>query len=281
MDGSSRFWRQRAEDVPCRLKNAGNEWDMNSAADECGGGKPPRRAKKLLVEGRLDYSCAQQLATHKAAGMLVLYRVGAPLSTALSRCPVAVAGTRSPTPRGGRLAREVGRRLAEVGYTVVTGLARSIDEEAALSALETGGRVVAVLPYLLEKDGRLNWRAAWLLRVAASHNTLASVVAENPIKDGGYVRTWLATRNRIIARLAAALIVPETRFKPSRWGTRHAVERALAAGRLVAVLEPRAGDGDAAEAFECFRRRGAATAKGVEEVLTIKRLCRLSQPAER
>jgi len=248
---------------------------MNLTAD---GGRKPQQVERQVIDCGAHRG---QFATH-GISMWVLYRVGAPLSAALGRCPVAVAGTRSPTPEGRRLACEVGRGLAEMGYTVVTGFARGIDEEAALCALETGGRVVAVLPYLVEHDGRLNWRAAWLLRVAASHNTLASVVAENPIKDGSRVRTWLAARNRIIVRLAAALIVPEARFKPNRWGTRHAVEHALAAGRLVAVLEPRAGDGDVVKAFECFKQRGAATAKGVEEVLnTIKRLCRLSQPAER
>ena len=83
-----------------------------------------------------------QFATREIS-MWTLYRVGAPLSAALGRCPVAVAGTRRP--EGRRLAREVGRGLAEMGYTVVAGLARGVDEEAAFCALETGGRVVAVL----------------------------------------------------------------------------------------------------------------------------------------
>jgi len=49
---------------------------------------------------------------------VLLYRVGAPLDVVLGPCPVAVAGARDPTPEGGRLAREVGRRLAEGGYSV-------------------------------------------------------------------------------------------------------------------------------------------------------------------
>ena len=111
-------------------------------------------------------------------------------------------------------------------------------------------------------------RALQLLRAAAERGATASAVAENLVKDGRRVRAWLAARNRITVRLAAVLIVPEARFK-MRWGTRHAVEHALAAGRLVVVLKPRAKHGDVAEAFEHFRRRGAAVAKDVGEALGV------------
>ncbi len=223
---------------------------MNSAMGMYGG----------VYEGRLVY---------RSARVSVLYRVGAPLGSVLSWRPAAVAGTRSPTPEGRRLACEVGRRLAEIYYTVVTGFARGVDEEAALCALEAGGRAVAVLPYLLEQDGRLNPRAAWLLRVAAKRGAPASAVAENAVKDDRYIKAWLAARNRTIVRLAAVLIVPEARFKPAHWGTRHAVEYALAAGRPVVVLKPRTEQSDVVKAFEYFRRRGAVVAKDIDEALSV------------
>jgi DNA processing protein len=212
--------------------------------------------------------------------MLILYRVGAPLSNVLEKCPVAVAGTRDPSPQGRRLARELGQRLAETGCAVVTGLARGVDEEAAIGALDAGGRVAAVLPYLVETSGRLNPRAEWLLQTAAKRGALASAVSENPVKDGRRIREWLAVRNRITVRLAVALIVPEARFKPARWGTRHAVERALATGRLVVVLEPRAKSSDVAKAFEYFRRRGAVVARDIDEALGVVERY-FSQPARR
>jgi predicted Rossmann fold nucleotide-binding protein DprA/Smf involved in DNA uptake len=210
----------------------------------------------------------------------LLYRVGAPLRDVLRPCPVAVAGTRDPTPVGTRLARELGRRLAEGGYSVITGFARGVDESAAFGALEAGGRVVAVLPYLFEADGRLSLRATQLLRVAAEYGALASVVAENLAEDGSRVRMWLATRNRIIVRFAAVLIVPEARYKPAHWGTRHAVERALAAGRPVVVLEPRVKHSDVVRAFEHFKRLGALVAKDIDEVLGMVEHC-FSRPAGR
>ncbi len=196
----------------------------------------------------------------------MLYRVGAPLGAVLGQCPVAASGARDPTPQGRRLARELGRMLAERGYTVVTGFARGVDEETTLGALERDGCVVAVLPYLFEKDGRLNPRATWLLRIASKRNALASAVAENLVKEDGRIKAWLVARNRIIARLAATLIVPETRFKPAHWGTRHAVECAMAAKRLVIVLKPQTKHGDVVKAYEYFRRRGALTANSIDEI---------------
>jgi len=205
----------------------------------------------------------------------VLYRVGAPLGAVLGRCPVAVAGTREPTPEGRSLARELGRALAERGYAVVTGFARGVDEEAALGALETGGRVAAVLPYLFEVGGALNTRAKRLLRAAARRGAVASVVAENLVKDDSRIKTWLAMRNRTIVRLATALVVPETRYRPARWGTRYAVEHALELRRPVIVIKPQTQDRDVAKAFEHLIQRGAVAAQDVGEAVSIvRRQCR-------
>jgi predicted Rossmann fold nucleotide-binding protein DprA/Smf involved in DNA uptake len=197
-----------------------------------------------------------------------------------------VAGTREPTPAGRWLARELGRRLAERGHTAVTGLARGIDEEAALGALKAGGPVVGVVPYLFEGGdlSELNPRAAWLFWHARKLGALrnVAVVAEHLVKDKRRVREWLAARNRIIACMAAALVVPEARFRRARWGTRYAVEYALMARRLVIVLEPRVEDGDVIRAFEYFRSRGAAVAGDIDGVLsaTMKQCHRIQQGAD-
>jgi len=206
---------------------------------------------------------------------LILYRVGAPFGAALARCLVAVAGTRSPTSLGRELAREIGCRLAEAGYTVVAGFARGVDEEAVFGALEAGGRVVAVLPYLFERGGRLNPRVVRLLRVATLRGALASAVAENLVKDNSRVRAWLAMCNRVIVRMASALVVPEARFKPAHWGTRYAVEHALTAGRPVLVFKPLAKSGDVIKAYVYFRQRGAIVIEDVDDVIDIvERQCR-------
>ena len=58
---------------------------------------------------------------------------------------VAVVGTREPSEFGRNAARSIARDLAGAGYTIVSGLARGIDAEAHLGALEGGGRTIAVL----------------------------------------------------------------------------------------------------------------------------------------
>lgn len=72
-----------------------------------------------------------------------LYCIGE-LSCLSERC-VAVVGSRKATPYGRNVAFRLGKRLAESGVTVVSGMAEGIDAEAHRGALEAGGRTIAVL----------------------------------------------------------------------------------------------------------------------------------------
>ena len=58
---------------------------------------------------------------------------------------VAVVGTRKPSAQGIRRARQMARKLAEHGVTVLSGLARGIDTAAHEACLEAGGRTIAVI----------------------------------------------------------------------------------------------------------------------------------------
>jgi len=58
---------------------------------------------------------------------------------------LAVVGSRSPTPYGRLTADSLSRGLAEVGLTIVSGMARGIDSIAHRAALTVGGRTIAVL----------------------------------------------------------------------------------------------------------------------------------------
>ena len=58
---------------------------------------------------------------------------------------LAVVGARAASDAGRHMARRLGLELAAKGFTVVSGLARGIDTEAHLGALDAGGRTVAVL----------------------------------------------------------------------------------------------------------------------------------------
>ena len=58
---------------------------------------------------------------------------------------LAVVGTRTATPYGREVTREFVRDLAQAGLTIASGLARGIDSVAHYTALQSGGRTIAVL----------------------------------------------------------------------------------------------------------------------------------------
>lgn len=63
----------------------------------------------------------------------------------LETVSVAVVGSRRCTPYGRSVAKAIGKRMAENGITVVSGLARGIDTAGHLGALAAGGKTIAVL----------------------------------------------------------------------------------------------------------------------------------------
>ncbi len=58
---------------------------------------------------------------------------------------IAVVGTRSSSQYGHKAADELTRELVGQGFTIVSGLARGIDTQAHRTALDAGGRTIAVL----------------------------------------------------------------------------------------------------------------------------------------
>lgn len=57
----------------------------------------------------------------------------------------AIVGTRQPTYYGIKIARKFSQDLSEAGFTIISGLALGIDSVAHKSALETGGKTIAIL----------------------------------------------------------------------------------------------------------------------------------------
>lgn len=114
---------------------------------------------------------------------------------------VAVVGARRATPAGLLFAHGLARDLALAGLTVVSGLARGVDQAAHEGALAAGGRTLAVLGAGL--DCPLPPPAAAL---AARISAAGAVLSEFAPRERARKHTF-PQRNRVIAGLARGVIV--------------------------------------------------------------------------
>jgi DNA processing protein len=131
----------------------------------------------------------------------VLYLRGAMIEA--DGLAVAMVGTRRATAYGKEVARLFASALAANGITVVSGMARGIDAEAHVSALDRNGRTLAVLGCGADvvyppEHGRL------AKRIADSGAILSDYPPGTPPDAANF-----PPRNRIIAGLALATLVVE------------------------------------------------------------------------
>ena len=116
---------------------------------------------------------------------------------------VAVVGSRKATPYGLQVARLLGEELGAAGVTVVSGMARGVDEAAHRGAMEAGGRSWAV------------WGTGPDRVYPREHVKLAEELAESGALLTEYPpgtpprRHHFPQRNRILAGLSRAVVVVE------------------------------------------------------------------------
>lgn len=141
---------------------------------------------------------------------------------------VAIVGTRKPTPYGEMIAYRIAADLARAGVCVISGLAYGIDSIVHQATLEAGGKTIAVLGSGLDTI------------YPAVHKPLAREI----IRTGGAIiceypngtpplKHHFPARNRIIAGLATATIVPEADAKS---GSLITAQLALDENRLVLAV---------------------------------------------
>jgi len=119
------------------------------------------------------------------------------------RLAVAVVGTRRVSPYGREVARRLGHELAMNGVTVVSGLALGVDAIAHASALESGGRTIAVLGSGVDQIYPARHR-----RLALQIIEQGALVSEYPMGTRPEASNF-PPRNRIISGLSLAVIVVE------------------------------------------------------------------------
>ena len=148
---------------------------------------------------------------------------------------VAIVGSRKASPEGMARARSLTKALIEHGITVVSGLAEGIDTVAHETAIEMGGKTIAVLGTPLSKAYPAKNKD--LLDIIKRDNLAVSQFPEGyPPKRDNFPR-----RNRTMALICDATVVVEAGEKS---GTRHQGWEAIRLGRLVFILQSVAQNAD-------------------------------------
>jgi len=127
---------------------------------------------------------------------------------------LAIVGSRNATEKGLQIARGFGRRLAERGYTIVSGYARGIDTESHLGALEGNGRTIMVL-----SNGIFHFK----LRDAGFESfeflkENGAIISEMFPTESWTVGAAMA-RNRLVVGLSKAVLVVECGLKSGTMNT--------------------------------------------------------------
>lgn len=176
---------------------------------------------------------------------------------AVDETAVAVVGSRSASDYGVRMAQELCRGLAALGFTIVSGMARGIDAAAHEAALAAGGRTIAVLGsgadvvYPPEHAGLHR-------RIVAA----GAVVSELPVGTAPLSFNF-PSRNRIISGLSLGVVVVEATEKS---GSLITAGLALDQGREVFAVPGQAGASRSRGTHRLIRQ-GAKLVETVEDIV--------------
>ena len=180
------------------------------------------------------------------------------LALAAEPC-VAMVGGRRPSDYARGVAQRMGRGLASVGVTVVSGLALGIDAESHRGAVEGGGAAIAVLAG--GPDAPYPRRHAELYRRLLDRGV---VVSELP--PGIRARKWgFPARNRIMVGFATVVVVVEAREAS---GSLITAAFAAEANRELAAV-PGQVDSRVSAGSNALLHAGAAFVRGTEDVLDL------------
>ncbi len=137
-------------------------------------------------------------------------------------------GTRKATSQGRFIAKEIAKKLSEMGMVIVSGLAMGIDTAAHEGALAGAGRTIAVLACGLDNIyPRQNENLAKKII-----GTGGAVISEYPVGTEAFKNQFLE-RNRIVSGLCIATIVVEA---PRESGALVTARLAAEQGREVFVF---------------------------------------------
>ncbi|HUT96406.1 MAG TPA: DNA-processing protein DprA [Candidatus Paceibacterota bacterium] len=116
---------------------------------------------------------------------------------------IAIVGTRRYSQYGKQACLDIAGKLAKLGITIVSGLAKGIDTFAHQAALENNGRTIAVLGSGMDRKSFSPSCNYELSEKIAKHG---AVISEYPEGTIGAVYTF-PQRNRIVSGLSLGVVV--------------------------------------------------------------------------
>jgi len=175
----------------------------------------------------------------------------------VDRHGLAVVGSRRCTHYGASTADRFAYQLAQTGFTIVSGLARGIDQAAHQGAIKAGGRTLAVLGSGL--DRLYPPESENLAASIAEHGAVISEFCMGRSAD----RTTFPYRNRIIAGLSMGVLVVEASLGS---GALMTADAAMEQGKSVMAVPGRI-DHPAARGSNTLLKQGARLVDDLQDVL--------------
>ena len=146
---------------------------------------------------------------------------------------VSIVGTREVSDAGSQRASRIARELAEGGVTVVSGLAKGVDTYALTSAINAGGKVVAVIGTPLAKAYPAE-NASLQEKIWKQHLLMT------PFGEGEAVfKSNFPKRNRVMAAISDATVIVEA---SDTSGTLHQAAECQRLGRWLFIMKSVAED---------------------------------------
>ncbi len=146
---------------------------------------------------------------------------------------ISIVGARRCSAYGKKMALELGERLAQAGFTVISGMARGVDSHGHQGCLNGGGSTVAVLgcgcDVIYPPENRILYE-----EIAKSGTIISEYQMGASPTPMNFPR-----RNRIVSALSDVVIVVEAREKS---GSLITADFALEQGKEIFVLPGRVGD---------------------------------------
>ena len=184
---------------------------------------------------------------------------------------VSIVGTRIPSLYGKKMARKLAFELAQAGVCIVSGMARGIDTEAHLGALDAGGKTLAFLGSGLDviyPPENLNLYQ----RIKES----GAVLSEFPLSKRADRRTF-PMRNRLVAGCSSAVLVIESaKTGGSMITARFAAEQ----GRTVFALPGRVDQPESQGCLDLIRDGAILVRNSVDILEEIAPMLSLSNNSE-